>query len=216
MLPLEMKRSLVTASLRREDQELLTWLNLDGPPVVYCSLGSHMLSRVLGPGSLTALVKGILAAPCRVLFVLNKTAREFADADPDFVKLAAQENVKLAEWVNQPAVLAHPSTRLFLSHCGANSLHEALAVGRPILALPFFDDQHYNAAALLEAGCAQRIAKRPVEAQQVTAAVKSLLSPDAKLAAERLQEELLAEDGTLQAAKLVAEKIRNAVQRSTA
>eukprot|EP00435_Cladocopium_sp_Y103_P045910 s599_g13.t1 len=209
-------RSLVTASLRREDQELLTWLNLDGPPVVYCSLGSHMLSRVLGPGSLTALVKGILAAPCRVLFVLNKTAREFADADPDFVKLAAQENVKLAEWVNQPAVLAHPSTRLFLSHCGANSLHEALAVGRPILALPFFDDQHYNAAALLEAGCAQRIAKRPVEAQQVTAAVKSLLSPDAKLAAERLQEELLAEDGTLQAAKLVAEKIRNAVQRSTA
>ena len=39
--------------------------------------------------------------------------------------------------------------------------------GRPILALPFFDDQHYNAAALVEASCALRIAKRPVEAQQV-------------------------------------------------
>jgi UDP-N-acetylglucosamine:LPS N-acetylglucosamine transferase len=38
------------------------------------------------------------------------------------------------------------------------------------LALPFFDDQYYNAAALVEAGCALRIAKRPVEAQQVPGA----------------------------------------------
>ncbi|CAL1140052.1 unnamed protein product [Cladocopium goreaui] len=77
------RRRSLAAALRSEDQdqELLTWLNLDGPPVVYCSLGSHMLSRVLGPGSLTALVKGLLAVPCRVLFVLSKTAREFADAD---------------------------------------------------------------------------------------------------------------------------------------
>ena len=43
-------------------------------------------------------------------------------------------------------------------------------VCRPILALPFFDDQYYNAAALVEAGCALRIAKRPVEAQQVPGA----------------------------------------------
>ncbi|CAL1140049.1 unnamed protein product [Cladocopium goreaui] len=215
------RRRSLAAALRSEDQdqELLTWLNLDGPPVVYCSLGSHMLSRVLGPGSLTALVKGLLAVPCRVLFVLSKTAREFADADswcvngsqgpqdPEFAKLAVEEKVKLPEWVNQPAVLAHHSTSLFLSHCGANSLHEALACGRPILALPFFDDQYYNAAALVEAGCALRIAKRPVEAQQVTAAVKKLLSPDAKLAAEKLQQELVAEDGTLQAAKWVAHVI---------
>jgi UDP-N-acetylglucosamine:LPS N-acetylglucosamine transferase len=38
------------------------------------------------------------------------------------------------------------------------------------LALSFFDDQYYNAAALVEAGCALRIAKRPVEAQQVPGA----------------------------------------------
>jgi len=33
--------------------------------------------------------------------------------------------------------------------------------------MPFFDDQHYNAAALVDAGCAQRIAKHPVNAEEV-------------------------------------------------
>eukprot|EP00913_Durusdinium_trenchii_P010630 g9974.t1 len=41
-----------------------------------------MLARVLDPGSITRLLKGILEASCRALFVLNKAAREFADSDP--------------------------------------------------------------------------------------------------------------------------------------
>ena len=39
---------------------------------------------------------------------------------------------------NQPAVLAHPSTRLFLSHCGANSVHEALALLGRIRQFPWW------------------------------------------------------------------------------
>lgn len=32
-----------------------------------------------------------------------------------------------------------------------------------MVAVPFFDDQHYNAQALVEAKVAQRIPKRPVQ-----------------------------------------------------
>ena len=32
-----------------------------------------------------------------------------------------------------------------------------------MVAVPFFDDQHYNAQALVEAKVAQRIQKRPVQ-----------------------------------------------------
>lgn len=67
------------------EKDLRSWLEKDPDrPVVYCSLGSHMLARVLDPGSITRLLKGILEASCRALFVLNKAAREFADSDPGF------------------------------------------------------------------------------------------------------------------------------------
>jgi len=194
-----------------EEKELQEWLEGGSTPhpVVYCSLGSHMLSRVLSFGSLTSLLKGILTAECRVLLVLSTAGKEsVAHEDPEFKRLIDTNSVRLATWVNQPAVLSHRSTAVFLSHCGANSIHEALACGRPIVAMPFFDDQHYNAAALVDAGCAQRIAKHPVNAEEVTLAVKAMLSTEARSVATQLQEEIWAENGTTSALELVADTLR--------
>lgn len=46
------------------------------------------------------------------------------------------------------AVLGHRNTCCFVSHCGANSAHEGLAQGKPIVPLPFFDDQYYIASVI--------------------------------------------------------------------
>uniref|UniRef100_A0A915LFV7 glucuronosyltransferase n=1 Tax=Meloidogyne javanica TaxID=6303 RepID=A0A915LFV7_MELJA len=50
--------------------------------------------------------------------------------------------------VNQTAILAHPLTILFISHCGINSSLEAVKYGKPLLCAPFIADQFYNSQAL--------------------------------------------------------------------
>lgn len=50
-----------------------------------------------------------------------------------------------SQWIPQNDILAHPNTRLFVSHCGANGQYEALYHGIPMLCLPLFGDQNYNA-----------------------------------------------------------------------
>ena len=46
--------------------------------------------------------------------------------------------MQVATWLPQNDVLGHPQTKVFLSHCGANSLYEAAYHGVPIVGLPFF------------------------------------------------------------------------------
>ncbi|CAJ1376849.1 unnamed protein product [Effrenium voratum] len=188
--------------------ELMEWLASE-LPVVYCSLGSHMLSSTLAPGSLSQLVKGVLDAGCKLLMVLSESAQRTAMTDSTFAEYVEKPgSLRIETWVNQPKVLAHPGIQVFVSHCGANSVHECLAQGIPIVAMPFFDDQYYNAAALVQAGAGFRVQKRPITAGQVTAAVKAMLTSEAKAAAKILQKELLAEEGTEAAVQLVTALIQ--------
>ena len=54
-------------------------------------------------------------------------------------------NVKLFKWMPQNDILGHPKTRLFITHCGNNGLHEALHHAVPIIGFPlFFPDQMAN------------------------------------------------------------------------
>ena len=54
-------------------------------------------------------------------------------------------NIKLMKYVPQNDLLAHPKTKLFVTHCGANGHFEALSHGVPMVNIPVFYDQIYNA-----------------------------------------------------------------------
>ncbi|KAI3414177.1 hypothetical protein GPALN_011634 [Globodera pallida] len=67
---------------------------------------------------------------------------------PIILKQFKFKNVVLQNWINQKELLAHPKTMAFVSHCGMNSVMESIFYGIPMVCMPFFGDQYYNAELL--------------------------------------------------------------------
>ena len=112
-----------------------------GLPTVYVCFGTL---ATLERQQLLALVEGLSDARWRVLWSLRPAQQSLLPILP--------KTFNLQPHVPQQAVLAHPSVRAFVSHCGMNSVSESLYYGKPILAIPFFGDQNYNAARVADIG----------------------------------------------------------------
>nr|UYV30540.1 UDP-glucose:flavonoid 3-O-glucosyltransferase [Begonia x semperflorens-cultorum] len=56
---------------------------------------------------------------------------------------------RIAGWVPQKEILAHPAIGGFVSHCGWNSILESLWYGVPIAAWPMYSEQQLNAYKLV-------------------------------------------------------------------
>ncbi|KAG0190053.1 hypothetical protein DFQ28_002527 [Apophysomyces sp. BC1034] len=84
----------------------------------------------------------------------------------------------LLDWAPQFAILRHPSTRLFVSHGGAESAHEALYNGVPLLIHPFVGDQGLNGNALEAAGVAMFHDRDKCTLEQVKNQIEYLLEDE--------------------------------------
>jgi UDP:flavonoid glycosyltransferase YjiC (YdhE family) len=56
---------------------------------------------------------------------------------------------KIIGWAPQTDILAHPSVRGFVSHCGWNSILESIWFGVPIAAWPLYAEQQLNAFQII-------------------------------------------------------------------
>ena len=88
------------------------------------------------------------------------------------------KNVMLSPWLPQNDVLAHPNIKFFISHCGNNGQYEALYHGVPILGLPVFGDQPYNAARIKAKGFGIYLNVVDFSIDELDAAISELLSND--------------------------------------
>jgi UDP:flavonoid glycosyltransferase YjiC (YdhE family) len=141
--------------------ELDTWLSV-GPPVLFVNLGT-----LAAPATafVTALTCGIDDAPLRTLWVLRCEAGDIARRLSPVVRLESSVS-------SQIAVLRHPNTRAFVSHCGVNSVREAVICGVAIVGIPLFADQQDMAMRGLDAGVALVLPKHALKTDGVRAAVQ--------------------------------------------
>lgn len=116
-------------------------------------------------------------------------------------------NVTLRRSVPQTAVLAH--TDVFITHVGANSMHEALFHGVPLVCVPHFGDQPQNAQRVVAAGAGVLLPLNEISKERVGAEVERVSGASFCASAARLGEELRAAGG-LERALGVIEARRNA------
>ncbi|KAH7680443.1 CBN-UGT-62 protein, partial [Aphelenchoides avenae] len=84
-------------------------------------------------------------------------------------------NVHLFDWVDQVSILAHAKTRAFITHCGLNSINEAAAHGVPLVAIPLFGDQYFNAAIALKYKTGVYVDVTQITTKVVTEALEKIL-----------------------------------------
>ena len=146
---------------------LKEWLEAgeEGTVVIYIAFGTLV---TLESWQARALVEGLTNDRFRVLWSIPKSHQHILpNVPPSF---------RIESFVPQQAVLSHPSVRVFISHCGMNSINEALYYGKPILALPFFGDQFYNAARIIDLGAALKVNKDNLSSPKVRQQVDLLLN----------------------------------------
>ena len=99
--------------------------------IVIMSLGSHRASQMVWKILRKKLFKAMGQLPQQVIvqYSLN-----------EHVNIPG--NVKLMEWIPQNDLLAHPKTKLFITHGGNNGQNEAMYHGIPVLVVPLFFDQY--------------------------------------------------------------------------
>ncbi|KAL3267222.1 hypothetical protein HHI36_011357 [Cryptolaemus montrouzieri] len=124
-------------------EDLRCFLNSSNEGVIYTSLGSNMKSALLPQYKLDAIMEVFSQLPYKVLWKFEKE---------DLPNKPA--NVEIRKWLPQQDVLSHPNVKLFISQAGLQSIDEALLGKVPMLLVPFFADQHFNAHHMVEKGAA--------------------------------------------------------------
>ncbi|XP_073011358.1 UDP-glycosyltransferase 89B2 [Typha latifolia] len=178
---------------RMSEAEVTTWLDaFPEASVVYVSFGSQAaLSPPLAATIAAALEKS--GAP----FVWAE-AQGTAAIPEDLADRTVGRGLVIRGWAPQVAILHHPAVGSFLTHCGWNSVLEAVAAGVAMLTWPLTADQFVNARLV------ENEAPRGVRAWE---GLSSVPDPD-ELA--RVVSESLGESG-----KELRERVKDLSRKST-
>jgi UDP:flavonoid glycosyltransferase YjiC (YdhE family) len=144
--------------------DLQRWLDQSSDGVVFVSFGTL---ATIQPSQARIVLDGLKGGDFNVLWVMPERERSMLSDAP--------KNFRFEAVVPQQSVLAHPAVKVFFSHFGMNSVSESLYFEKPILALPIFGDQHYNAARVVDLGVALKMDKTNLTSAQVRRNMEALL-----------------------------------------
>ena len=74
-----------------------------------------------------------------------------------------------------PNFPAHPNIRLFITQCGLQSFQEAVHHGVPLLGIPFFSDQKFNARKIQDTGMGLQLAFKEITKELLLNAINEIL-----------------------------------------
>ncbi|XP_059643666.1 UDP-glycosyltransferase 84B2-like [Cornus florida] len=151
--PLIGKEEGVTDSLDmwNSDDSCLEWLDKKPPSsVVYLAFGSI---TVLAKKQIENIAMALRESKRPFLWVVKSLGKDGENKDGLPLEFLEETNGTglVVSWCNQAKVLMHPALACFVSHCGWNSILEAVAAGVPVIAFPEWTDQPTNAKLVVDA-----------------------------------------------------------------
>uniref|UniRef100_A0A0C9RVP3 Glycosyltransferase n=1 Tax=Wollemia nobilis TaxID=56998 RepID=A0A0C9RVP3_9CONI len=140
----------VGTSFWKEFEHSLEWLDTKPKEsVIYVSFGSLVhVSKI----QIEEIAMGLKESGQPFFWVLRPdiVASEVSDfLPPGFMEETAGQGL-VVPWSPQLQVLSHTSVGGFLTHCGWNSVAEAIALGVPMLGFPLWTDQYTNCKLLAD------------------------------------------------------------------
>ncbi|KAK7309919.1 hypothetical protein RJT34_07048 [Clitoria ternatea] len=135
--------------------EVLRWLddvNEEGS-VLYVCFGSQ---KLLKKEQMEAVAFGLEISNTRFIWIVKEpTTKEHVEqgyglVPKGFLDRVPGRGLVVQSWAPQVAILGHKAVGGFLSHCGWNSVMEAMMAGVAILGWPMEADQFLNARLLVE------------------------------------------------------------------
>ncbi|KAK1326152.1 Anthocyanidin 5,3-O-glucosyltransferase [Acorus calamus] len=177
---------LIMSEGRGGGDDCLKWL--DAQPeksVVFLCFGSLGL---LSAEQLREIAVGLDRSGHRFLWV-NRLVSATPEPDldtllpPGFLERTKDRGLVLKSWAPQAAVLSHGSVGGFVTHCGWNSVLEAVCGGVPMVAWPLYAEQRLNRVFLVEElklaiPIDDGLDKGVVSAAEVERRVRELMSDD--------------------------------------
>ena len=118
----------------------MNWLN-DKPSgsVIYVSFGSFITVSV---EQMEEIAQGLKDCNHNFLWVVRKS--EEAKLPNNFINVISGKGL-VVTWSRQLEILTHESVGCFVTHCGFNSVLEAISLGVPMVGIPQWTDQPANA-----------------------------------------------------------------------
>jgi UDP:flavonoid glycosyltransferase YjiC (YdhE family) len=145
----------VAGGLAPEAERCLRWL--DGKPegsVVYVSFGT--LARVTA-AELRETARGLEQSGRNFIWVMSEsytdasqTSQWMPEGFADLIDPGGEHGIVFRGWAPQKLILDHSATGGFVTHCGWNSVLEAVSAGVPLVTWPRYSDQFYNEKLILD------------------------------------------------------------------
>ncbi|CAL0303346.1 unnamed protein product [Lupinus luteus] len=135
----------------KDENGCLSWL--DSQPsqsVVLLSFGS--LGR-FSKNQLKEIAIGLEKSEQRFLWVVRSESDEdsLEELLPEgFLERTKEKGMVVKNWAPQAAILSHDSVGGFVTHCGWNSMLEAVCEGVPMVAWPLYAEQKLNRVVLVK------------------------------------------------------------------
>ncbi|KAL2334816.1 hypothetical protein Fmac_016029 [Flemingia macrophylla] len=142
----------ISSPYGEEDKGCMSWL--DSQPsqrvVLLCFGSMGRFSRA----QLREIAKGLEKSEKRFLWVVRGELEEGCDSGellPEgFLERTKDKGLVVRDWAPQQEILSHDSVGGFVTHCGWNSVLEAVCEGVPMVAWPLYAEQFLNKVVLVE------------------------------------------------------------------